>query len=377
MCNSQNEDLGPWLALFQLRELTLPQKHQLLERWPEPRGLLDTPAAELEAAGLPHAVINTVGACAKALREAPDQHITAAIEWQQCPARRILTLSDPLYPPALRELATPPLLLFVVGDASLLSKPQIAIVGSRNASPAGLETAASLAAGLSEAGLVITSGMALGVDTASHRGTLAANGTTIAVLGCGVDVPYPRRNARLAQQIAATGALVSEFPLSSPPRRENFPRRNRIVSGLSQGVLVIEAALKSGSLISANLAAQQGREVFAVPGSIYNPLSRGCHWLIRQGAKLVETAEDVLEELPMQGALSPIHAPQAARLQPQLSELEQQVLRWIDYHATSMDMLVARSSLDVNTLGQQLVSLELKGQIASVAGGYMRAPGGI
>ena len=375
MCKSVDEDLGPWLALYFLRELTLPQKHQLLAHWPEPAQMLAASRRQFEEAGLSPAAIKAVSDCLKMLKGGDEPSITRTLQWQQNPNHHIVSLGDPRYPAALRALATPPLLLFVAGDAKLLAEPQIAIVGSRNATPAGLETAKEMAIGLSKAGLVVTSGMALGIDTASHQGALAASGPTIAVLGCGIDIPYPRRNTALAQQITESGALVSEFPLSCAPRRENFPQRNRVISGLSQGVLVVEAALKSGSLISANYAAQQGREVFAVPGSIYNPQSRGCHQLIREGAKLAETINDVLEELSCQYDAPTLSVEQSDLGIAKMSDVEGRILAQVDFNVTSLDVLASRCGLAINILCQNLVSLELKGQVSSVAGGYTRAPG--
>ena len=222
------------------------------------------------------------------------QTFESEFDWLGQPAHHLLVWSDADYPPLLREIADPPLLLYVIGRREALASPQLAIVGSRNPSPMGRENAQAFAKSLAGAGLAITSGLALGVDGAAHRGALAAGGHTIAVTGTGLDRVYPARHRELAHAIAARGALVSEFPLGTSPRPENFPRRNRLISGLSLGTLVVEAALQSGSLITARLAAEQGREVFAIPGSIHAPQARGCHALIRQGAKLVETAQDIV-----------------------------------------------------------------------------------
>ncbi|MEE8482340.1 MAG: DNA-processing protein DprA, partial [Acidiferrobacterales bacterium] len=212
------------------------------------------------------------------------------IDWLAEEDSHLVSVADEAYPDLLREIPDPPALLYIKGDPVALSLPQLAIVGSRNPTPVGLENANAFAGALASTGLVVTSGLALGIDTAAHRGALDGGGNTIAIAGTGVDRIYPARNHTVAHEIAKHGALVSEFPLATPPLRENFPRRNRILSGLSLGTLVVEAALRSGSLITARLAAEQGREVFAIPGSIHSPQSRGCHQLIRQGAKLVETA---------------------------------------------------------------------------------------
>ncbi len=221
---------------------------------------------------------------------------------------RLLPLSDPLYPPLLRQIPDPPIALFVRGDATLLSEPQLAMVGSRNPSVEGRRNAEEFAEYLAKCGLVITSGMALGIDAASHKGALKG-GKTVAVWGTGLDKAYPPRNRELAEEIIAKGVVVSEFPPGTPPLPTHFPRRNRIISGLAVGTLVVEAAKQSGSLITARLASEQGREVFAIPGSIHNPMARGCHRLLRDGAKLVESAGDILEETG--AAAGPGHGAQA------------------------------------------------------------------
>jgi DNA processing protein len=219
------------------------------------------------------------------------------LEWLARPGNHLLTLDDDRYPDLLRQIPDPPLALFVRGDPATLASPQIAIVGSRNPTEGGRRTARGFAVELAAAGLAVTSGLAVGIDAAAHEGALAARGVTLAVAGTGPDRLYPARHAALAERVVERGALVSELPVGTAPLPGHFPRRNRIVSGLAAGTLVVEASLKSGSLITARLAAEQGREVFAIPGSIHNPLARGCHRLIRQGAKLVETVGDVLEEL--------------------------------------------------------------------------------
>ena len=223
--------------------------------------------------------------------------VDGALAWADEPGNSVITLGDPLYPAALLEIPDPPVLLYVKGDPALLSRQSIAVVGARSATPQGEANAESFSRALSEAGLCIVSGLALGIDAAAHRGGLAGPGSTVAVIGTGADRIYPARNAALARQIAEAGVIVSEFPLGIGPLAHNFPRRNRLIAGLAQGVLVVEAALKSGSLITARLATDCGREVFAIPGSIHSPVARGCHQLIRDGAKLVESAEDILEEL--------------------------------------------------------------------------------
>ena len=235
--------------------------------------------------------------------ELRDSAVERALEWAQAPDHHLLSLADPAYPARLLQIGDPPPLLYVAGDPALLNRPMLAIVGSRSATRGGLENAEAFAAALGEAGLTIASGLALGIDAAAHRGALATAAGTVAVFGTGADVAYPAANRGLADAIRRHGgAVVSELPLGTGPREANFPRRNRLIAGLSRGVLVVEAALRSGSLITARLAGEFGREVFAIPGSIHSPLSKGCHQLIKQGAKLVESAQDVLGELPGIGA---------------------------------------------------------------------------
>lgn len=287
---------------------------------------------------------------------------------QNAPDRHVLLLDQPGYPPQLAQIPDPPLALLIEGDAGLLSAPQIAIVGSRNASPAGRETAFAMAAALSGCGLLVTSGLAEGVDGAAHRGALAGNSPTLAVLGTGPDRVYPRQHQALAGEIRQRGALLSEQPVGMPPRSFNFPRRNRIISGLSLGVLVVEAGPQSGSLITARLAAEQGREVFAIPGGIHNPLARGCHALIREGAKLVETVSDILEELPPVGrGLNPASASPLASGPSDLAA--NPILANLGDSPVSLDLLVARTGLTVAEVSTMLLTLQLDGLVTSLPGG--------
>jgi DNA processing protein len=294
-------------------------------------------------------------------------------EWLDRPGNHIVTLCDPAYPPLLRQIPDPPPLLFVRGDPALLAAPQLAVVGSRNPTPGGTDNARAFARALARAGLAVTSGLALGIDAAAHEGALEVAGRTLAVAGTGLDRVYPASHRALAHAIAAGGALISEFPLGTPPRRENFPQRNRIISGLALGVLVVEAAPASGSLITARLAAEQGREVFAIPGSIHSPLARGCHALIRQGAKLVETAQDILEELgPLAqaaaGAESPAGHPPAAT-----SPAEEALLVQLGHDPADVDTLCARAGLTPDAVSSMLLQMELRGLVASCPGGkYQR-----
>ncbi len=295
-----------------------------------------------------------------------DGDSTEAIEhslaWASQPGQNIITLADAGYPPALLEIADPPSVLYVRGNPDLLHRRGLAVVGSRNATPQGTQTAESFARHLAAQGLCIVSGLALGIDAAAHRGALAAQGETVAVIGTGADRIYPARNKDLAIAIAERGAIVSEFPLGTPAVAYNFPRRNRIISGLARGVLVVEAAPESGSLITARLAAEQGREVFAIPGSIHSPVARGCHKLIKQGAKLVETAQDILEEL---GNFAATPMPVAAS--PAASD-ESPILAALGHDPCSLDDLVERTGQSADQLLPELLSLELGGSLAPLPG---------
>lgn len=293
--------------------------------------------------------------------------IDAALDWATKPGNRILTLADAGYPQALLDCADPPVLLYLTGRAELLNRRGLAIVGSRNPTPQGINDASAFAASLGQAGLTVVSGLALGIDAAAHRGALRTPGATIAVTGTGADRVYPARNRDLAHAIAADGAIISEFPLGTPPIAANFPRRNRLIAGLAQGCLVVEAAAKSGSLITARLAAECGREVFAIPGSIHSPLAKGCHQLLKQGAKLVECAEDILEELrwPAQPAAPTQPGPK--------SVASEALLRVMGHDPCAIDTLVARSGLTPDALIAMLLQLELDGRVASLPGGlYQR-----
>ena len=293
------------------------------------------------------------------------------LEWLEQQNNGVLTFNDTNYPSQLKEIADPPPVLFVRGNPDLLSLPQIAIVGSRNPSALGEETAFNFAKTLSHYGFVITSGLALGIDGASHRGALNAKGYTVAVAGTGLDRVYPARHKELATEIVNTGVMISEFPPGTTAKANHFPRRNRIISGLCQGLLVVEAAKQSGSLITARMALEQNREVFAIPGSIHNPLARGCNALIREGAKLVETTQDILEELNQ-------YYQQDEKLLPLTTQstldLEQQtLLNRVMFSPTSIDHLVENTGESVEAISSMLLILELQGYLEATAGGcYVR-----
>jgi DNA processing protein len=343
---------------------------QLQAAFPDLSAIFHASASQLQAAGLSPRLISAL--------QKPDAAVVEKnIRWAEHANHHILSYDDPRYPVLLKETVGAPAILFVAGDVDLLQTQQIAIVGSRNPTPSGVRTARDFAQQLSQQGLTITSGLALGIDAASHQATLDSAGKTIAVLGSGVDVIYPRTHKKLAEAIVEKGALVSEYPLGMPPKAVHFPQRNRVVSGLSLGVLVVEATMRSGSLITGRIAAEQGREVFAIPSSIYNPLARGCHFLIRQGAKLVETPVDIVEELgPLTGARRDLvdsmeTAPEA--LAPaKIERAHQAVLDHIGFEATSIDTLVARTGFSAQFLASVTSILELQGIIQSVSGGYSR-----
>ena len=320
------------------------------------------------------------------LSSAPDDHIRtqidATLEWCKHTGNQVLAFADANYPSSLLTIADPPPVLYVKGRAELLNRKSIAMVGSRNATLQGIQNARRFAHVLSTAGLTVVSGLALGIDGAAHEGALSevtTEGSTIAVTGTGLDLVYPAKHRELAHQIAVHGCLVSEYPLGTPGIASNFPRRNRIISGLSQGVLVVEAAAQSGSLITARSALEQGRDVFAIPGSIHSPLSKGCHQLIRQGAKLVESAQDILEEIhvqniPLKEKFSPPHvALNAAVNSVNPSAMTIQLLHAAGHDPVSVDELAARTTMTMAEVQASLLELELEGRIERLASGMYQA----
>ncbi|GAB0148794.1 MULTISPECIES: DNA-processing protein DprA [Marichromatium] len=361
----RHEALEPWLALVNAPGIGPRTAAQLLERYGDAEAILAQPARQLTAAGLRP---ETVAALASPAREP----IERVLHWVEQPGAWVLTRNDPRYPRRLAQLDDAPPLLYVRGDPTLLAEPQVAVVGSRNPTPGGAELTHAFARELAGYGLVVTSGLASGVDAAAHLGALE-RGRTIAVLGTGPDRVYPAAHRELAHRIAANGALVSEFPPGVEPLARNFPRRNRLISGLSLGVLVTEAALKSGSLITARLALEQGREVFAVPGSVRNPLARGCHALIRDGARLVEEAQEVLVELAPQ--LRALIDPVPAGAQPGpatpngLDDTATRVLEAMGEDPVAPDELSARTGLPAQQILSTLLVLELDAHVSSLPGG--------
>ena len=348
-----SEDTRAWAALAQ-RALPAAALVELLRAFGGPAEVLTATPAQLR---------NVVpdGIAARLTARVDEDALARAYAWLEAPDHRLVAWGDEAYPKALLALGHAPPALYYVGNPALLNAPAFAIVGSRNATAQGKQNARDFAHALSDADLVIVSGLALGIDGAAHEGALEGRASTVAVVGTGLDRVYPARHRALAHRIAERGGLLSEFPPGTPPREYNFPRRNRLISGLARGVLVVEATLQSGSLITARYAGEQGRDVFAIPGSIHSPLSRGCHKLIREGAKLVETARDVLEELGLAspGLQSPVETPMS----------QNAVLQALGGDPADFDALVARTGLGAAEVAAELTNLEIAGDIASLPGG--------
>ena len=350
--------LKAWLALSLTRGLGGESARRLLKEFGSPDAVFASSISSLKS-------VVKADVSAEISKGIADDIIAPALAWLEDSNNHIVTLADSDYPQALLNIPDPPLLLYVKGRLDLLNRSALAIVGSRSATPQGINNAEAFAKSLSDAGLCIISGMAHGIDAAAHRGALRGQGSSIAVVGTGLDKVYPAANRDLAHALAQQGALISEFPLGTPPLAANFPRRNRLISGMSLGCLVVEASLQSGSLITARLALEQGRDVFAIPGSIHAPQSKGCHALLKQGAKLVETAQDILEELggllvsPAQGANS--EGPDSA------------LLEHLGFDSVNVDTLSVRCGLTIAELSAMLLTLELNGRICVLPGGlYQR-----
>lgn len=362
------ETTRAWLRLLRTPGLGPAMGARLLQQWRDPQEIVAATAAQWQRAGVD---AERHAAC----RAVDGAEIDRDLEWLAQPGCCLLTIDDSRYPSRLRHISSAPLALFCKGDVDLLERPQLAIVGARSATPQGLENARAFAAELVRYGLVVTSGLALGVDAAAHEGALSESGLTLAVCGTGLDRVYPARHRELAHRICAEGLLISEFVPGTVAKAEHFPRRNRIISALSLGVLVVEAARQSGSLITARLAAEQGRELFAIPGSIHNPMARGCHQLIREGAKLVETAADILEELaPLLPKSPPAAAsePRATTNEP-ASEALQQLLNAMGDEPVAPDTMAGRLRWDHAQLSAVLLEAELAGLAERLNDGrYMR-----
>ncbi len=332
---------------------------KLLARWPNLAELFQFSMIQMEQAGLPISLANAIATFDFA-------QVDADWRWQETKNHFLLTWDDPEYPPLLKEIHDPPPVLYAIGDLSSFGRPTVAMVGSRKPSITGSETAWRFAFELAEKNITIVSGLALGIDAQAHSGCLAAGGQTIAVMGTGIDYIYPRRHVSLAAKICENGLLLSELPLQSPPIAGHFPRRNRIISGLSLSTLVVEAAIRSGSLITARLALEQNRDVLAIPGSIYNPESRGCHHLLQQGAKLVASSDDVLDELRIE------HNQDDSELVVALARENKNLVKCIGFEVTSVDQIIVRSGLTVDKVVCDLAELELQGIVRAVTGGYTR-----
>ena len=368
-------ELESWLRLALVPGLGRAGARRLLAACGDPGVVFEQPVGVLSPI-----VGETV---ARSLATPPEDlgaHVERSAAWIAAAANRaIVSLGDPFYPARWLQTPDPPLFVFAEGDLALLQADSIAVVGSRNPTPQGMETARDFARALSEAGRTIVSGLALGIDAAAHEGGLTGRGRSIAIVGTGLDDDYPRRNAALAQRLRREGLVVSEYLLGSPPLAPHFPQRNRLIAGLARGTLVVEAALQSGSLITARQALEQGAEVFAVPGSIHSPQSRGCHALIKQGARLVDQAQDILQDLPPPGATVDSTAPGIARLEPASDDRagsgdaaaapeDDPVLAAMGYDPVTQDAIAARLGWPAARLSARLLELELEGRVARLAG---------
>ena len=369
-----------WLALSLVRGMHARLFHQLLDKFQSVENILASDKTALGAVGLKDNIVSGIIKCAEGMPDTKTkQALDDSLNWLEAPNHSLLTCLSKHYPPLLKTIPDPPPILYVSGQSDYLHLPQIAIVGSRQPSSGGLRNARRFARELAASGFGITSGLARGIDAEGHLGALETKGKTVAVLGNGIDKVYPACNHALYEQITEQGALVSEFPPGMPPLRENFPRRNRIISGLSLGVLVVEAGEKSGSMITARQALEQGREVFAIPGSIYNPVARGCHKLINEGAKLVQNAADIVDECG--GLLAGIAAiastgqyHEVLTKQPLPAGDLGKIFHAIGYDIVTPDELVLATRLAIHDINAALIELEMQGFISRDQAGYIRLP---
>lgn len=370
----ERDELAAWLRLTLTPRIGSDAARRLLAAFGLPEAIFSQPAAALDQLVTP--------AQARTLREEPEllaAQLESTWQWLQQAgpgvARRIVTLADSDYPTGLLNTQDPPLMLYVMGQLRSPWPASIAVVGSRNPTPQGLVNARQFARSFAQAGFSVVSGLALGVDAAAHEGALEGAApdqlATVAVVGTGLDRVYPRQHLELAHRIARAGLVVSEYPLGTPPLAPNFPKRNRIIAALSQGTVVVEAALRSGSLITARQAAEQGKDVFAIPGSIHSPQARGCHALLKQGAKLVECAQDVLEELSPAGGPSAPPPPDQPSEPPPASQ-DRGLLGALGFDPVSLDALVARTGESPAHLQARLLELELQGAVARLPGGLFQ-----
>ncbi|ARM34666.1 DNA-protecting protein DprA [Legionella longbeachae] len=350
-----------YLALNRMEQVGPRTVMKLRKRWPDLQQMFGLTATELEQAGVSGSLAQTITGFDFSLIQMDLHWLNAAED------HHLLTWDSPEYPALLKEITDPPLVLYAKGQLSCLQQPKLAIVGSRNPTVTGSENARMFAKSISAYGVTIVSGLALGIDAQAHMGCLEAGGQTIAVLGTGIDCIYPHRHVTLSQQISQNGLLLSEFPLKSPPIAGHFPRRNRIISGLSLCTLVVESAVKSGSLITARMALEQNRDVLAIPGSIHNPMARGCHYLLQQGAKLVTSVADVLEELMIDSK-----GQTTSKAILLLASGNKNLVKFIGFEMTTVDQIILRSGCTVEQVTRELAELELSGVVVSVPGGYMR-----
>jgi DNA processing protein len=352
---SLDASLEAWLKLSQIPGLGNQGLKRLLQIFGSPEAITHSSISELSR------VVKPV--VAEAISLADDLHYLSQVAiWLEDSNNRIITIDDADYPQSLLNSDDPPFLLYIKGRVDLLNKPALAIVGSRNASAQGIRNAEAFAQAVSDAGMCVISGLAHGIDAAAHKGGLKGVASSIAIVGTGLDKVYPSANLELARNLAQNGSIISEFPLGTPPLAANFPRRNRIISGMCMGCLVVEASLQSGSLITARLALEQNREVFAIPGSIHSPQSKGCHALIKQGAKLVENAKDILEEFH-----------QFVSISSNSEYFDHPIFTHLGFESVDLDTLCQRSGLTIDALSAILLELEIEGRIATLPGGlYQR-----
>ena len=365
------EELENWISLWRVSGVGAKYFQTLLSYFDDPAAVFKATSSSLKQAGISQNLADTI------LDSKDNDSAKPDLEWlNAADNHHIITINCPEYPKLLKQTDSPPPLLYVHGELSIINDPQLAIVGSRNPTQSGMTSAYDFAKYLAQTGLCITSGLALGIDGSAHQGALDGNGPTIAIIATGIDRVYPAKHRDLAHKIVETGAIISEFPIGTQPRSGNFPRRNRIISGLAHGTLVVEAALKSGSLITARLASEQGREVFSIPGSIHNPLAKGCHQLIRQGAKLVETAQDILEEMSAVIDLSDVdqsileQSSNTDTTETNNIESEHQILLdKMGYDPIPIDKLVVSTGFKAESIAAMLLILELQNQVSSNGGG--------
>ena len=361
--NNTNSDVALWLTLYLTPGLGNASICKLLAKFGSPDHIFSAKHSQLRE-------IVDDNIARNLLKGVDTELITPTLNWLQKESAHVVTLADFNYPKTLLEIPNPPTLLYAIGHLHWLNFPSIAMVGSRSSTPQGEKNATDFAFSLCNQGLCVVSGMALGIDGAAHLGAIKANGATIAVVGTGLDIVYPAKHRDLAHKIAERGLIISEFPLGTPSKAQNFPRRNRLISGLSLGCLVVEANVASGSLITARLSAEQGREVFAIPGSIHSPVAKGCHQLIKQGAKLVESVQDILEELKnLLPAVSPNGLIKSDDLHVIIGSETNTVLTCMGFDAIDFDTIQSLCALTTDSLSAKLMMLELEGKITTLVGG--------